>query len=850
MRKKERSPEPSSNPPSYEELRQNLSSLIDSKQDHSTSTRLCSSDKSECRNIPYRPSKNIQAHINRLLSATPLEISASGTETEYFDLLPSFQLYQSILKRNDFEFDENSLGNPPLYGDYQRSSVRTDGNSRSDQMPRAPLRIIDLDDHQMEAGYRFTADEDNDGVEQNTHDMHDHPQISQLDEPHNRGELSHESYGTSVLDNIDKLPIARYSPLTIQIFVTKNVPRPNEPNELENKLKEYSCGDIVNGYVIINNTSHEDIDFGLFVVSLEGTVKALPQDSRENDAGKPPSKFMLKKFLKMYDLNASYNYGVIPSSAGIQYDANSRDHYDGCILGLPDDRVLKAGEKYKKFITFKFPEMLLDNACPHDVMRHTMPPPSFGTDERFLNGQSLEVNKALGYGTSSVRGSPIKVRDFSFDNLSVSYAIEAKFIDKENLEKLEKLLNGDESRYVVSKKSQFFLRFVPDVKAQVEAYSRAYRDFKEETFEKIGIDGMFFNQLTSSSTWNTIHQMNKLIEDEIKSETTALEESSKDQKRIWEGSPSRSIKTSKDQFSNLSSQLVQEREVESHATTIFAKKRKRLLPVSSAVGELRMAVQIPDKLIPYVSPRLLQKYNQGNPCSQLQSLSIQGDKNALAPVSSNMEELYNRDDAFLMNSVLTKITFLNNETIEKPPGISHIDFNIVAWTYRTEYPLPLSLEHDLFYSNPASSLRDRNFTFIDTHENLLILKDRINLQITNLRDKGTLLSQRTFSYLKGISKLGVKKDTIQNFFEPINFSSSLDSLQYEWTATETHNKRLEWRTELTLPLKISNKHNYTLVPSFQNCLVGRLYALQIIVKLKGAENGTNEMKVEVPVLVG
>ncbi|PSK39232.1 carbamoyl-phosphate synthase arginine-specific small chain [Candidozyma pseudohaemuli] len=536
----------------------------------------------------------------------------------------------------------------------------------------------------MEAGYRFTADEDNDGVEQNTHDMHDHPQISQLDEPHNRGELSHESYGTSVLDNIDKLPIARYSPLTIQIFVTKNVPRPNEPNELENKLKEYSCGDIVNGYVIINNTSHEDIDFGLFVVSLEGTVKALPQDSRENDAGKPPSKFMLKKFLKMYDLNASYNYGVIPSSAGIQYDANSRDHYDGCILGLPDDRVLKAGEKYKKFITFKFPEMLLDNACPHDVMRHTMPPPSFGTDERFLNGQSLEVNKALGYGTSSVRGSPIKVRDFSFDNLSVSYAIEAKFIDKENLEKLEKLLNGDESRYVVSKKSQFFLRFVPDVKAQVEAYSRAYRDFKEETFEKIGIDGMFFNQLTSSSTWNTIHQMNKLIEDEIKSETTALEESSKDQKRIWEGSPSRSIETSKDQFSNLSSQLVQEREVESHATTIFAKKRKRLLPVSSAVGELRMAVQIPDKLIPYVSPRLLQKYNQGNPCSQLQSLSIQGDKNALAPVSSNMEELYNRDDAFLMNSVLTKITFLNNETVEKPPGISHIDFNIVAWTYRTE----------------------------------------------------------------------------------------------------------------------------------------------------------------------
>lgn len=845
MRMKERSPEPSSYPPPYEELRQHLNHLIDSKHDHSTSTRLRMSDEFESsRNIPYRPSRNLQAQINRLLSATPLETSASGTETEYFDLLPSFQLYQSILKRNDFEFNENDLGNPPIYGDNQGSSVRTDGIMRSDQMPRALLRVIDLDDDQMEAGYRFTANGDNDGLDQTNNDTHNHPSIIQLDEPHDRGELSHESYGTSVLDNIDKLPIARYSPLTIQIFVTKSVPRPNEPNELENKLKEYSCGDIVNGYVIINNTSHEDIDFGLFVVSLEGTVKALPQDSRRDDASKLPSKFMLKKFLKMYDLNASYNYGVIPSSAGIQYDANSRDHYDGCILGLPDDRVLKAGEKYKKFITFKFPEMLLDNACPHDVMRHTMPPPSFGTDERFPNGQSLEVNKALGYGTSSVRGSPIKLRDFSFDNLSVSYAIEAKFIDKEHSETLS---NG-ESRYVVSKKSQFFLRFVPDVKAQVEAYSRAYRDFKEETFEKIGIDGMFFNQLTSSSTWNMIHQMNNLIESEINSETTALEGSSKELKKTWEKSPSRNIETSKDQFSKFRSAL--EREVGSHATTIFVKKRKRLLPVSSAVGELTMVVQIPDKLIPYVSPRLLQKYNQGKSCSQLQSLPMLYDaKNALAPVSSNMEELYNRDDAFLMNSVKTKISFVGNETVDKPPEISHVDFNIVAWTYRTEYPLPLSLEHDLFYSNPSSSLRDRESPFIGTHDNLLILKDNINLQISNLRDKGTLVSQRTFSYLKGMSKLGVKKDTIQNFFQPINFSSNLVSSQYEWTVHET-NKRLEWRTELTLPLKISNKHNYTLVPSFQNCLVGRLYALQIVVKFKGAENGTNEVRVEVPVLVG
>lgn len=58
------------------------------------------------KNVPYRPSPEQQRQID-LLSGTksnnskpqsPLTTVNSATRTEYFDLLPSFEMFQSILK--------------------------------------------------------------------------------------------------------------------------------------------------------------------------------------------------------------------------------------------------------------------------------------------------------------------------------------------------------------------------------------------------------------------------------------------------------------------------------------------------------------------------------------------------------------------------------------------------------------------------------------------------------------------------------------------------------------------------------------------------------------------------------
>ncbi|QFZ26983.1 putative ubiquitin ligase-binding protein [Clavispora lusitaniae] len=896
------------NPPSYEDLasakaidttaqRPELASRIPSFQGLLNVSPLNSgSGAPKKKNVPYRPSKELQKHINKLGSPSAESITSvtSGTKTEYFDVLPSFHMFQSILKRNDFEFDETSLGCPPVYGDTTHSSptppalspVGTSTNlnqilsSDSDTVRDFAPEDDEYEDAN-EGQYLFTDNEEEDGLQSRARSAERASLNNAGDRSrsHSRnplnGVINHESYGHSVLDNIDMLPHAKTSPLSIDIYVTKNVPVPNATNELEIKLKEYSCGDRVNGYVVITNHSDKDVDFGLFTVSLEGTVKAVDSNSNSKTAPKK-SKVLLKKFLKMYDLSASYNDAVIPSSAGIEYAPYSVDTVDGCIMGLPDSRILKGNTKYKKFITFKFPEMLLDNACPHTVMRHTMPPPSFGIDGLAFNGKAglVEVNKALGYGFLNVRGGPVKVRDYAFDDLSVSYTIEAKFIDKRHEPNQNKPVfphdindPNNDSKYIISKSAQYFLRFIPDIRTQTENYSRTYKLFGQDTFESIGIDGMLYNNLTSGSTWKFIRHMNLSILSEIETALDKLEFSNDELKRkhlrIGESAPlaleEESLirpTQSKLQVQNPDSDRLQyyhERRMICNRVPveIYGKRKKRLLSTSVKTGFMTVYVKVPSKLISYTSPRLLQKYNNGSEMSLTPVTSKEG----FIPLHtslSNMEELYNRDDESVLKSVDIELIFDNIEDTVKPPSISSVEFNIVAWSYRTDYPIPVSFEHDFFYTKPFDpTVIVRDDDVDTTKNNLQELKDTVNQHISFLKETKTYISQNTYSYLKGISQLGIKKDTIKDYFQSLSLQSNpwLES-EGSWEAHQLSTKNLRWVKRLNVPLNVINKNNVTLDPSFQSCLVGRLYALQVVVKFKGAEDPANMVKVDVPVLVG
>lgn len=895
------------NPPSYKEAlpgaEQNLTqaqpkrpSLLATLSGSRAGTASQRSDTSKPKNVPYRSSKDLQAQIDRLGDLSQnLHWSPSNTRTEYIDILPSFQMYQSILKRNDFEFDEGQLGNPPVYGD--PSSIPSPPLVQNPQSNVAPLLdsvsrnlqllqigddndgddddVDDDDDDEFEGRYLFSDNDLEEGLHlrsrlrERSHaasPMPDRSRSASRQSPH-RALLTHEAYGHSVLDNIDMLPHAKSSPLSIEIYVTKDVARPHEPSDLETKLKEYSCGDVIYGYVMITNNLEQKVDFGLFTVSLECTIKAVHTKVDKN--GIRPHTILQKKPLKMYDLNASYNEGAIPSSAGIQYEYLSKDQSDGCIIGLPNDRVLEPKTRYKKFIMFRFPDMLLDNSCPHGVLRHTMPPPSLGIDDTAFQklAGSISLNKTLGYGVLNVRGTPIKVKDYCFDDISVSYTIEAKFIDKlhsrdqrhpvspNDINDPENLL-----KYVVSKSSQFFLRFVPDVKAQVSTFSKAYNLFGLDTFDSVGIDGMLYGGIAKKVTWKYIDRMNLIIEHEIEAALDKQEYSADDMKRKNLALTTKLFKRAIEQ--NVATRLshflppdwvarLQQSKVlfTSTSVDIFARKRKRFLPQSHKIGEFVLGVKVPDRLVPYGSPTLIQKYNDGrnNSISLLTSESKE-DSDGLIPVMSNMLTLYNREDTTVIKSIELQLFFKNTDENIKPPQVLLVEFNIVAWTYKTDFPIPISFDHDFFYTdNHKSEVIIQIDDVENTKRNLQSLKDVVNHYIGFLKDTKTFISQNTYSYLKGLSKLGIKKDTIKSYYQSIQTGEDFDT---EWAGEKLDYSTILWKKALQVPLILQNRNNATLPPSFQSCLVGRLYSLQVKIKLKGGDESQNVCSIDIPVLVG
>lgn len=880
----------SSNPSSPPIHRQSSSSIL---RGISASSNANKSSNSTRKNVPYTPAPEQQKYIDNLdkPGITSLSTVSSTAHTEYFDVLPSFQMFQSILKRDDAQFSENLLVSPPEYGDTQNSSptppdlspvsshnsacgrgsgANTPGNTidgilspQSTGGSNTANRDLNYDE---EENYGFGDDELTDGLQTNNTAYHHQENITN----------ALATYGHTVLDNIDKLQRLNTSPIDIQIYVTKSVPIPNTTNELETRLKEYSNGDLVNGYIVITNTSDKPLSFGLFTVSLEGTIKAAERRKNVHDLDNNKfSKILMKKFLKMYDLNASYGYVDVPNSAGIEYEAFTEDKSDGCILGLPNERILQPHTKYKKFFTFKFPNKLLDNVCSSGILPHILPPPSMGVDRTSFNSyaDTIEVNKALGYGFLPNRGTPLMTRDYSFDDLGVTYSIEAKFIDKLNYSHTDPISHDDindannEKDYVISRSSQYFLRFVPDLKDLITYYNEEFL-FGKETYGSLGIDGKLFANYMLSSTWRNFNVLNTMVEEEIDARLVKEELSDEDikQKNLIvdnfnnTNNRAQSLITKEEGFNPDSlgqppvhdeSYYADQRMIGTRIPIeVYGKKKKKILSSLVKVGHLKLFVRVPSQPIPYSAPKLVMKYNLNKDFSH--------ETNELMPVNSisndHINELYHRVDDDVQKSVRIVLQFdslVKDSTT--PPDIESIDCNIVAWSFRSDYPLPCGFEYDFFYNTINHDTTDQDDVEI-TKANLQQLKTQTTNYIQFLKANKTFISKNSYLYLKSMKTLGVKRDTINDYFKPITENSHPDVFQgAEWKKFE-QNSNCRWTKELEIPLEVVNKHNVTLIPSFQSCLVGRLYCLQVVVKYKGGgeknEFADNVVKTDVPVIVG
>lgn len=146
-----------SDPPAYEE---SAPFRLDHRTHESSSRVAYGKWKFACN----EPTDDLREQAQSFKDSSPLITSISETKTEYFDLLPSFQLHQSILKRSDTEFDETALGVPPLYVPERLHESRS--------MPAQCLPVNDLhniirldEGNTHELSYLFTRNEENDGYQ-------------------------------------------------------------------------------------------------------------------------------------------------------------------------------------------------------------------------------------------------------------------------------------------------------------------------------------------------------------------------------------------------------------------------------------------------------------------------------------------------------------------------------------------------------------------------------------------------------------------------------------------------------------------------------------------------------------
>lgn len=221
-----------------------------------------------------------------------------------------------------------------------------------------------------------------------------------------------------VLNNLHKLQKISL-PFDVKVTLTEKLPQFNMPYERRNPLKQYLPGEMVFGFAVFENKSTISLPFEMLLVSMECEVGVThPKNNRQ----------IIKKVLKMYDLEASYNFLDSDSYA---CPCDMLDPSDNTRLGFVS-RVLEPGVRVKKFFKFRIPHTLLDDKCSEQFSEHLKLVPSFGLNAHSLGNtaSAIDVDSHLGYGRLNRAGSPIKVNDYALPGEFCSYFINIQIIGK------------------------------------------------------------------------------------------------------------------------------------------------------------------------------------------------------------------------------------------------------------------------------------------------------------------------------------------------------------------------------------------------------------------------------------
>lgn len=286
-------------------------------------------------------------------------------EEEIINILPSYQMYQSTISKNITPSTEDLRTEPPRYElTPQASQVSTGGSSgeyfasggsgtsfpSSPDLPssRRPFETSPHDDTVDD----FTRWEDT--ILANSHKLKRLPSINK---------------------EVSRL-------ITVKIHLTEHIGKIGiPPNILDPLSVEFKQGDCIYGFVTVTNNTENPIPFDMFSVVLEGSITF--GDNHLSTMNQQPQ---MRKFLNMFDFNASWNDGCLDRLTTDHNNphfiyGNIIDPIDGTYTQLDHRKIFEPYKTYKKFFTFRLPEKLLDSSCEHGFVKHLQIPQTLGTSK-------------------------------------------------------------------------------------------------------------------------------------------------------------------------------------------------------------------------------------------------------------------------------------------------------------------------------------------------------------------------------------------------------------------------------------------------------------------------------------
>ncbi|AQZ15121.1 hypothetical protein BZL39_H04990 [Zygosaccharomyces parabailii] len=567
-------------------------------------------------------------------------------------------------------------------------------------------------------------------------------------------------------------------------------------------LKEHTSGDVIHGYVIIENMSDKPIKFDMFYLTMEGVV------TRYERNGGVLVKYN-KRFLRMVELSASWCYVVEDINSG-EHLCSLRDRYDGTRYGFSNDKIFLPRVPHKKSFTFKVPSQLLDDICPQSHFSHKLLPPSFGIDRYGNNGmyQDVEVNPLLGYYRHSTRGSPLLTSDLS-ENVSITYAIVGNLVGR-----------SKDGHPCILSQSKYHLRIIPfgfglNLASMCEA-SQTLADFEKSVLSRLQVMDVFFSKLEKGAPL-TREDLEDL-EDDDHSQQRSKSSYVRELGLHRETEKTKIIESDEQDFvdSGLAYTLKSATGLEATLKLLTGKPENK----KDKNGVLNVKVTRPKEALDYYAPDLIRTHN-----------SFAHKPKSLQENIKHMKESTLMKEKESLTTIKFMITCSESKSGEQhsPPQLKNVTTELVCLTKNTQgcHLAPVSpillLDHSKFKSFKSNyqKIRDKVLDYRERFaaeeekfQNLFYDEANLELSVDRFIPK---------SMVEEVSRLSSIKVDVKNVKDYLKIVNLEEIQKNSWSKVTSH----EYKNGGEIRLAVSNPQRFTLVPTFESCLCSRYYFIRI-----------------------